>query len=273
MHEGVDFASQRPISKIMAELQTEKVIDVHHWSHRLFTIKTTRDASLRFRNGEFAMLGIEVDGKPLMRAYSMASSCYEDHLEFYSIKVPDGPLTSRLQHIQVGDSVLVSKKPTGTLLYDHLRPGKHLYLLSTGTGLAPFLSIIKDPEVYESFEKVILVHGCRYINELTYQKLITEELKNNEYFGDQVSDKLIYYPAVTREQYRNYGRITTLLESGKLLEDIGLPPLNVEDDRFMLCGSPAMLKSLSEILDAKGFQETRRSDYREYVIERAFVEK
>ena len=256
----------------MPELQTETVIDVHHWSDDLFTIKTTRDPSMRFRNGEFAMMGIEVDGRPLLRAYSMASSSYEDHLEFYSIKVQDGPLTSRLQHIKVGDELLISKKPTGTLLMDHLRPGKHLYLLSTGTGLAPFLSIIKDPEVYEAFEQVILVHGCRYINELTYQKLITEELKENEYFGDQVSNKLIYYPAVTREPFRNYGRITTLLENGKLLADIGLPPLNVEDDRFMLCGSPSMLKDLSAILDGLGFQETRRDEYREYVIERAFVE-
>ncbi|MEM7193745.1 MAG: ferredoxin--NADP reductase [Pseudomonadota bacterium] len=257
----------------MAKAHTETVTDVHHWSDTLFTIKTTRDPSLRFRNGEFAMIGIEVDGKPLMRAYSMASSNYENYLEFYSIKVQDGPLTSRLQHIKVGDELLVSKKPTGTLLWDHLRPGKHLYLLSTGTGLAPFLSIIKDPEIYENFEKVILVHGCRYINELTYQQLITHELLENEYFGDAVKDKLIYYPAVTREPFKNYGRITTLLESGKLLNDIGMPPFSVEDDRFMLCGGPSMLKSLTEILDGFGFQETRKSDYREYVIERAFVEK
>jgi ferredoxin--NADP+ reductase len=257
----------------MAEAHKETVIDVHHWSDTLFTIKTTRDPSLRFRNGEFAMVGIIVDGKPMMRAYSMASSNYEDYLEFYSIKVQDGPLTSRLQHIKPGDELLVSKKPTGSLLWDHLRPGKHLYMLSTGTGLAPFLSIIKDPEVYENFEKVILVHGCRFINELTYQQLINHELHDNEFFGDDVRNKLIYYPAVTREPYKNYGRITTLLESGKLMEDTGMPPLNVEDDRFMLCGSPSMLKSLGAILDGRGFTETRRSDYREYVIERAFVEK
>jgi ferredoxin--NADP+ reductase len=255
------------------ELQTETVIDVHHWSSSLFTIRTTRDQGLRFRNGEFAMMGLEVDGKPLMRAYSMASANYEDHLEFYSIKVPDGPLTSRLQHIQVGDELLVSKKPTGTLLYDNLLPGSRLYLLCTGTGLAPFLSIIKDPEVYDNFEKVILVHGCRYINELTYQKLITRELHENPYFGDQVSDKLIYYPAVTREPFRNYGRITTLLENGKLIRDIGLPPLSASEDRFMLCGSPAMLESLTGLLDRQGFGETRRDELREYVIERAFVDK
>ena len=257
----------------MTEVHKEKVIEVHHWSDTLFTIKTTRDRSLRFRNGEFAMMGMEVDGRPLMRAYSMASSQYEDHLEFYSIKVQHGDLTSRLQHIKEGDQLLVSKKPTGTLLWDRLKPGKHLYLLSTGTGLAPFLSIIKDPEVYENFEKVILVHGCRYINELTYQRLITHELMDNEYFGNSVKEKLIYYPAVTREPFKNYGRISSLLETGKLIEDIGTPALNVEDDRFMLCGSPSMLKSLTEILIDLGFSETRRNDLGEYVIERAFIEK
>jgi ferredoxin--NADP+ reductase len=257
----------------MTEIHREKVIDVHHWSDTLFTIKATRNRSLRFRNGEFAMMGIEIKGKPLLRAYSMASSTYDDHLEFYSIKVQEGALTSRLQHIKRGDELLVSKKPTGTLLWDRLKPGKHLYLLSTGTGLAPFLSIIKDPEIYDNFEKVILVHGCRYINELTYQRLITHELRHNEYFGDSVKEKLIYYPAVTREPYKNYGRITSLLETGKLIKDIGLPTLSVEDDRFMLCGSPSMLKSLTEILVDLGFRETRKSDFGEYVIERAFVEK
>ncbi|MGR3984521.1 MAG: ferredoxin--NADP reductase [Gammaproteobacteria bacterium] len=257
----------------MSEAHTETVTEVHHWSDKLFTIKTTRDPSMRFRNGEFAMIGIEVDGKPLMRAYSMASSHYEDHLEFYSIKVQDGALTSRLQHIRAGDKLLVSKKPTGSLLWDHLRPGKRLYLLCTGTGLAPFLSVIKDPDLYEHFETVVLVHGCRFINELTYQKLITGELQNNEHFGDSVREKLRYYPAVTREPFRNYGRITELIESGKLMRDLGLPPLAPEHDRLMLCGSPGMLKSLSAILGAKGFRETRKSDFREYVVERAFVEK
>lgn len=257
----------------MAESYSETVIDVHHWSDTLFTIKTTRPPGMRFRNGEFAMMGMEVDGKPLMRAYSMASSNYEDYLEFYSIKVQDGPLTSRLQHVKVGDKLLVSKKPTGTLLWDHLRPGKRLYLLGTGTGLAPYLSIIRGPDVYDNFEKVILVHGCRYINELTYQQLINHELRDNAYFGDSIKDKLIYYPAVTREKYKNFGRLSTLLETGKLVRDIGMPALSVEDDRFMLCGSPGMLKSLSAILDNMGFRETRRSDYGEYVVERAFVEK
>jgi ferredoxin--NADP+ reductase len=257
----------------MTEMHKETVIDVHHWSDTLFTIKTTRDRSLRFRNGEFAMIGMEVEGRPLMRAYSMASANYEDHLEFYSIKVQEGALTSRMQHIVAGDEILVSKKPTGTLLWDRMLPGKRLYLLSTGTGLAPFLSIIKDPEIYENFEKVILVHGCRYINELTYQRLITHELRHNEYFGDSVREKLIYYPAVTREPFKNYGRINSLMQSGKLMQDVGMPALNPADDRFMLCGSPSMLKSLTAILDEQGFRETRKNDLHEYVIERAFVEK
>lgn len=257
----------------MSELHQETVTSVHHWTDRLFTFRTTRDSSLRFRNGEFTMVGIEVDGKPLLRAYSMTSANYEEFLEFYSIKVPDGPLTSRLQHIKVGDKVYVSKKPTGSLLWDHLRPGRHLYLLSTGTGLAPFLSVIKDPDIYENFEKVILAHGCRYINELTYETLITHELQHNEFFGDSVQSKLIYYPAVTRERFRNFGRLNTLIESGRLVADIGLPALSVEDDRFMVCGGPHMLKTLSGMLADLGFGETRRSDYREFVVERAFVDK
>ena len=254
------------------ELQTETVIDVHHWSDALFSIRSTRARGLRFRSGEFAMMGIEIEGRPVMRAYSMASSNYEDHLEFYSIKVPDDSLTSHLQHIRVGDELLVSKKPTGTLLHDNLLPGKHLYLLCTGTGLAPFLSIIKDPEIYDRFDKLILVHGCRYINELSYQQFITQELHDNPYFGDQVSDKLIYYPTVTREPFRNYGRITTLLESGTLMRDIGMPPLSVDDDRFMLCGGPAILQSLTAMLDGMGFAQTCRDARQEYAIEHASVE-
>lgn len=255
---------------------SERVIAVHHWSDRLFTIKTTRHPSMRFRSGEFAMIGLEIDGKPLMRAYSMASSHHDDHLEFYSIKVPGGAFTSRLKNIKVGDPLLVSKKPTGTLLWDHLRPGKRLYLLSTGTGLAPFLSIIKDPEVYENFASVILVHGCRYINELTYQKLITEELQRNPYFGDRVREKLLYYPAVTREpdaKRANHGRITELITSGKLMRDLNLPPLSVPEDRFMLCGSIRMLASLSDLLKTHGFRETKKTDHHEFVVERAFVDQ
>ncbi|PID37319.1 MAG: ferredoxin--NADP(+) reductase, partial [Pseudomonadales bacterium] len=200
---------------------------------KLFTIKTTRDAGLRFRNGEFAMIGIEVDGKPLMRAYSIASANYADELEFFSIKVPDGPLTSRLQHIKVGDELLVSKKPTGTLVLDDLLPGKHLYMLSSGTGLAPFLSLARDPEVFERFEKVILVHGVRSVEDLAYREMFETELPNDEIFGEWYKEKFIYYPTVTREEFKNQGRVTDLIESGKLFTDIGLPPMNKEDDRVM----------------------------------------
>ncbi|PVY75397.1 ferredoxin--NADP+ reductase [Tamilnaduibacter salinus] len=256
----------------MGNMNRETVTSVHHWNDTLFSFKTSRDPGFRFKNGHFTMIGLETDGKPLMRAYSMVSANYEEELEFFSIKVQDGPLTSRLQNIEVGDEILVSRKPTGTLVVDHLLPGRNLYLLSTGTGLAPFMSIIKDPEIYERFDKVILTHGVRYVSELAYQDDI-EGLPENEYFGEMVDGKLLYYPTVTREDFRNQGRLTDLLTSGKLTQDLGLPDLNTEDDRFMLCGSPAMLKDMTKILDDKGFREARGGDVGHYVIERAFVEK
>ncbi|PAV26782.1 ferredoxin--NADP(+) reductase [Tamilnaduibacter salinus] len=256
----------------MGNMNRETVTSVHHWNDTLFSFKTSRDPGFRFKNGHFTMIGLETDGKPLMRAYSMVSANYEEELEFFSIKVQDGPLTSRLQNIEVGDEILVSRKPTGTLVVDHLLPGRNLYLLSTGTGLAPFMSIIKDPEIYERFDKVILTHGVRYVSELAYQNDI-EGLPENEYFGEMVDGKLLYYPTVTREDFRNQGRLTDLLTSGKLTQDLGLPDLNTEDDRFMLCGSPAMLKDMTKILDDKGFREARGGDVGHYVIERAFVEK
>jgi ferredoxin--NADP+ reductase len=254
-----------------ANIREEEVLSVHHWNDTLFSFTTTRDPGFRFMNGQFIMIGMEVDGKPLMRAYSIASANYEEHMEFFSIKVQDGPLTSRLQKIKPGDKVLTSTKPTGTLLVDNLKPGKHLYLLATGTGLAPFMSVIKDPEVYERFDKVILTHGVREVSELAYQNTINE-LPENEYFGEMVNGKLLYYPTVTREEFHTQGRLTDALTSGKLAESVGLPPINVNDDRFMLCGSPSMLKDFCEILDDMGFKETIRSDIGEYVIERAFVE-
>lgn len=258
----------------MAAFNTEKVLSVHHWNDTLFSFTTTRDAGLRFHNGHFVMLGLEVEGKPLMRAYSIASANYEENLEFLSIKVPNGPLTSRLQHLQVGDEVLVSRKPVGTLVVDDLKPGKHLYLFGTGTGLAPFMSIIKDPEVYERFEKVILMHGVRQVSELAYSDYIQNELPNNEFFGEMVREKLVYYPTVTREEFRNTGRITAVIESGKFFEDTGLPPLNPETDRAMMCGSPAMLEDLCKMLDSRGFVVSPGvGEPGDYVIERAFVEK
>lgn len=258
----------------MAAFNTEKVLSVHHWNDTLFSFTTTRDQALRFTNGHFVMIGLEVEGKPLMRAYSIASANYEENLEFLSIKVPDGPLTSRLQHLKVGDSVLVSRKPVGTLVVDDLRDGRNLYLLGTGTGLAPFMSIIKDPDTYERFEKVILVHGVRFVSELAYADFIEKELPDNEFFGELVRDKLLYYPTVTREPYRNEGRITAVIESGKIFADLGIDALDPEKDRVMLCGSPAMLEDLSNMLDARGFKVSPGvGQPGDYVIERAFVEK
>jgi ferredoxin/flavodoxin---NADP+ reductase len=258
----------------MSNFLNEQVLSVHHWNDTLFTFRTTRNESLRFENGQFVMIGLEVEGKPLMRAYSIASPNYEEHLEFFSIKVPNGPLTSRLQHLKVGDTVMVSKKPTGTLVLHDLKPGKNLYLFSTGTGLAPFMSTIQDPETYERFEKIILIHGVRYVSEVAYQDFISNQLPNNEYFGDQVRDKLIYYPTVTREPFQNQGRLTDLIESGKLFKDIGLPPLDPATDRAMLCGSPGMLKDTCDLLDRRGFEVSKNIGAPgDYVIERAFVEK
>jgi len=254
-----------------ANIREEEVLTVHHWNDTLFSFTTTRDPGFRFQNGQFIMIGIEVEGKPLMRAYSIASANYEEHMEFFSIKVQDGPLTSRLQKIKPGDKLKCSTKPTGTLLVDNLKQGRNLYLLATGTGLAPFMSVIKDPEVYERFDKVILTHGVREVSELAYQDVI-KELPENEYFGEMVKGNLLYYPTVTREDFHTQGRLTDALTSGKMAESLGLPEINVEDDRFMLCGSPSMLKDFCEILDGMGFKETIRSDIGEYVIERAFVE-
>ena len=258
----------------MSKYSTEKVLSVHHWNDRLFSFKTTRQQGLRFENGQFVMIGIEVEGRPLTRAYSMASPNYEEHLEFFSIKVPNGPLTSRLQHLKVGDDLLVSRKPTGTLIIHDLRPGKNLYLLSTGTGLAPYMSLIQDIEMYERFEKIILVHGVRTVNELAYADFIENELPNNEFFGEEVKNKLIYYPTVTQEDFRNQGRLTNLIKSGKLFTDIGLPPINPKEDRAMICGSAEMLKETEELLDSLGLEVSPRiGQPGDYVIEHAFVEK
>lgn len=257
----------------MSAFNEERVLSVHHWTDKLFSFTTTRDPSLRFSNGHFTMIGLRVNGKPLLRAYSIASANYEEQLEFLSIKVADGPLTSRLQHIQVGDSIVVGRKPTGTLLIDYLLPGKRLYLLSTGTGLAPFLSIIRDPATYEAFEQVVLVHGVREVKELAYQELLTGELQQDEFLGEMVSKQLLYYPTVTREAYTNTGRITDLIESGKMAADLQVPPLDAATDRVMLCGSPQMLKDLKVMLEVRGFKEGNTSRPGDFVIERAFAEQ
>ncbi|MDD5248565.1 MAG: ferredoxin--NADP reductase [Rhodocyclaceae bacterium] len=258
----------------MAAVGAEQVLSVHHWNDRLFSFTTTRDRGLRFENGHFVMLGLEIEGKPLMRAYSIASANYEDHLEFLSIKVPDGSLTSRLQYLKQGDRLLISRKPVGTLVLHDLLPGRRLYLISTGTGLAPFLSIIKDPETYARFEKVVLVHGVRRVSELAYRDFIEHDLPANEFFGDRVRDQLIYYPTVTREAFRHQGRVTHLIESGRLFADVGLPPLDARHDRVMICGSPMLLKDCCLLLDRRGFHLSPHvGTPGDYVIERAFVDK
>ena len=268
---AIKFILQGPT---MSKLSTQTVIDVRHWNDSLFSFKVTRDAGLRFENGQFVMIGLEVEGRPLTRAYSIASPNYEEHLEFFSIKVPDGPLTSRLQHLQPGDPIVVSKKPTGTLVLHDLLPGRNLYLFSTGTGLAPFMSVIQDPETYERFEKVIVCHGVRYERDLAYRDYFEKELFEDEILGDIVRDKLLYYPAVTREPFRNQGRLTTLIETGEMPRTLGLPAFDPANDRFMICGSPQMLADLRVVLDARGFEVSPRiGSPGHYVFERAFVEK
>ena len=258
----------------MSTLATETVTEVHHWNDTLFSFKTTRDPGLRFANGQFVMIGLQAEGRPLLRAYSIASANHEEHLEFFSIKVPNGPLTSRFQHLQPGDEIFVSRKPTGTLIVDDVRSGRNLFLLSTGTGLAPFLSILRDPDTYERFDKVIVTHGVRTVSELAYADLLEHELPGHEFLGDIVRDKLLYYPTVTRESFRNQGRLTDLIETGKLCADLGLAPLDPAHDRAMICGSAAMLKDLSAMLSARGFEASPNIGAPgDYVIERAFIEK
>ena len=257
----------------MSAFNQERVLSVHHWTDRLFSFTTTRDASLRFSNGHFTMIGLRVNDKPLLRAYSIVSANYEEHLEFLSIKVPDGPLTSRLQHIQVGDHIIVGRKPTGTLLIDYLLPAKRLYLLSTGTGLAPFMSIIRDPETFEKFEQVVLVHGVREVKELAYHQYLTEVLPQHEFLGEIVQRQLLYYPTVTREAFVHQGRLTTLLDDGRIAADLGIPLLNPAEDRVMICGSPEMLRDLKKMMEVRGFKEGNTSIPGDFVIERAFVEQ
>jgi ferredoxin/flavodoxin---NADP+ reductase len=257
----------------MSAFHQETVTGVHHWNDTLFSFTTTRSPVFRFRNGQFAMIGLELDGRPLLRAYSMAAANYEDRLEFLSIKVPDGPLTSRLQHIREGDAILVGRKATGTLVLDNLLPGRRLILLATGTGLAPFLSIVKDPETYERFDKVILVHGCRQVADLAYGEYLATDLAADELVGEMAARQLTYYPTVTREPFQHRGRITEIVESGRLFADLGAGPLDIEQDRVMLCGSPAMVTDLKALLASRGFIEGSTSSGGHFVLEKAFVER
>ena len=257
-----------------ASLTVEEVLRVHHWNEHLFSFSITRPPSFRFRSGEFVMIGLPGgEGRPLLRAYSIASPAYADELEFLSIKVPDGPLTSRLQTIQPGDPLYLGRKPTGTLVADALTPGRRLFMLSTGTGLAPFLSLIKDPDIYERYERVILVHGTRQVAELAFSGRIEHDLPEDEYFGEMVRQKLTYYPTVTREPFRHQGRITELITSNRVFEDVGTAPFRTETDRMMLCGSPDMLRDMRAILDTSGFVEGNHGNPGHFVIEKAFVER
>ena len=248
------------------------VTAVTHWTDRLFSFRVTRPKSLRFRSGEFVMIGLMGDtGKPLLRAYSIASPAWDEELEFYSIKVPDGPLTSRLQHIAVGDEIILRPKPVGTLVHDALLPGKRLWLLSTGTGFAPFASLLREPETYEKYDSVIMMHTCREVAELEYGRQLVESLSDDPLIGDMVAGKLHYYPTTTRESSAHMGRITDNLTSGKVFADLGLPRMNPAEDRAMVCGSLAFNIDVKAVLEGFGLREGANSEPQEFVVEKAFV--
>lgn len=257
----------------MAQYTSETILDLHHWSDKLFSFSTTRPASLRFASGQFLMLGLQVGERRIVRAYSIASASYEERLEFYSIKVPDGPLTSRLQHVRVGAPLLISSKPTGTLVLRDLSPGKRLVLLATGTGVAPFMSIIKDPETYEAFEQVVLLRGARMTSDHAYADSVLESLRRDEYLGDSVRGQLLDYRCVSREHAEHGGRVTQAIESGRAFADMGVEALDPKTDRVMICGNIGMLADCRRILDAQGFRISPQIGVPgDYVIERAFSE-
>lgn len=263
-------AAKRP-TPTLPNAQT--ITKVTHWTDTLFSFRVTRPQSLRFRSGEFVMIGLMGDnGKPLLRAYSIASPSWDEELEFYSIKVPDGPLTSRLQHIKVGDEIILRPKPVGTLVVDALLPGKRLWFFATGTGIAPFASLMRDPEVYEKFDQVIMMHTCREVPELEYGRKLVESLAEDPLIGELVGDKLVYYPTTTQQDSPHMGRITDNLTSGKAFTDLGLDPICPENDRGMVCGSLAFNKDMMTVLDGFGLREGANSDPAEYVVEKAFVD-
>lgn len=253
-------------------LLKEKVTEIHHWTDKTFSFKTTRDPGFRFKNGEFAMIGLEVDGKPLLRAYSVVSPNHEDHLEFLSIKVPNGPLTSKLQHIKVNDEIIINSKPTGTLVCDYLLPGRNLFLFSTGTGLAPFMSIVRDPETYEKFQKIILTHTVRTSKELAYKDLL-DNLNNDETYREVTNGKFIYFNTVTRENWERKGRITDWIKNQSLWDNVGSEKFDSSQDRVMICGSESMTFDLKKIFEDIGSQEGSTKVQGGFVIEKAFAEK
>ena len=251
---------------------TETVLSVKHYTDRLFHFRITRPASFRFRSGEFVMIGLPTEaGKPLLRAYSVASPFWDEALDFYSIKVPDGPLTSRLQHIQAGDEVILGRKPTGTLVLDALKPGKRLYMISTGTGIAPFASLIRDPEVYDKFDEVVLTHTCREIAELAYGDELVGAVKDDELIGEMAREKLVHFTSVTREDGPVKGRVTDMIENGELFDRLGVPPLDPAVDRVMICGSEGLLKDVKRICLDRNFVEGSNAAPADFVVEKAFV--
>ena len=266
---AVNDAPAKPV-RTLPDAQT--VTSVHHWTDRLFSFRVSRPQTLRFRSGEFVMIGLlDERGKPLLRAYSIASPSWDEELEFYSIKVPDGPLTSKLQHIQPGDQIILRPKPVGTLVLDALLPGKRIWFLATGTGIAPFASLMRDPETYEKYEQVVMMHTCRTVAELEYGRQLVEGLRDDPLIGEFVGDKLKYYPTTTREEFHHMGRITDNLSSGKVFEDLGIHPMDQNHDRAMVCGSLAFNHDVKAVLEGFGLREGANSEPQEYVVEKAFV--
>ena len=266
---AVNDAPAKPV-RTLPDAQT--VTSVHHWTDRLFSFRVSRPQTLRFRSGEFVMIGLlDERGKPLLRAYSIASPSWDEELEFYSIKVPDGPLTSKLQHIEPGDQIILRPKPVGTLVLDALLPGKRIWFLATGTGIAPFASLMRDPETYEKYEQVVMMHTCRTVAELEYGRQLVEGLRDDPLIGEFVGDKLKYYPTTTREEFHHMGRITDNLSSGKVFEDLGIHPMDPEHDRAMVCGSLAFNHDVKAVLEGFGLREGANSEPQEYVVEKAFV--
>ena len=273
MTEAIQMTETAAASPAKAHLPDAQIVTaVTHWTDRLFSFRVTRPRSLRFRSGEFVMIGLLGEtGKPLLRAYSIASPAWDDELEFYSIKVPDGPLTSRLQHIKIGDEIILRPKPVGTLVHDALLPGKRIYLLATGTGFAPFASLLREPETYEKYEQVIMMHTCREVAELDYGRQLVQSLADDPLIGEMVAGKLLYYPTTTREAFAQMGRVTDNLASGKVFADLGLPQMSPAEDRAMVCGSLAFNHDVKAILEGFGLVEGANSDPQHFVIEKAFV--
>jgi len=264
--------NQQTAAKAPTLPDAQTVTEVHHWTDRLFSFRVTRPRSLRFRSGEFVMIGLLGDNsKPLLRAYSIASPSWDEELEFYSIKVPDGPLTSKLQHIKAGDQIILRPKPVGTLVHDALLPGKRLWFFATGTGIAPFASLMREPETYEKYDQVIMMHTCRTVAELEYGRKLVESLPDDPLIGEFVGDKLTYYPTTTREEFRQMGRVTDNLTSGKVFADLGIEPIDPEHDRGMVCGSLDFNTDMKEVLEGFDLQEGANSEPKQYVVEKAFV--